>query len=163
MNGSIIYLFIYLFIIKEDVAQMVMYSKSFLERNEDRYLRSPYFFHCYLSSMFFPLCYMLQFLDIIVTTCFGPAFFLSFLGFRCFRRKVALNGLCERCCCENEDILHALWGCQGGKRNMVGNGAMQNIPIWSFCKFPWFVSRYSTAQVSKICCIVCFYSMEHMV
>ena len=123
MNGSIIiiiiiiiiFIFIFIFIIKEDVAQMVTYSKSFLERNEDRYLTSPYVFHCYLSSMFFPLCYMLQFLDIIVTTCFGPAFFLSFLGFRCFRRKVALNGLCERCCCENEDILHALWGCQGVK------------------------------------------------
>ena len=60
------------FIIKGDVAQMANYSKCFLERNKDRYLASPYFFHCYLPSMLFPPCYMLQFSDIIVTTCFGP-------------------------------------------------------------------------------------------
>ena len=30
------------------------------------------FFHCYLPSMFFPPCYMLQLLDSIITTCFGP-------------------------------------------------------------------------------------------
>ena len=80
-----VYLFIcffYTFIIKGDVAQMVEYSKCFLERNDDRYLTFLYFFHCYLPSMFFPPCYMLQFSDIIVTTCFGPAkdfFFLRIL------------------------------------------------------------------------------------
>ena len=41
MNGSITYIYIYIlstFIIKWDVAQMVDYSKRFLERNEDSFL-----------------------------------------------------------------------------------------------------------------------------
>ena len=56
MNGSIIYIYIYIyytFIIKGDVSQMVENSKRFSERNEDRYLASPYFFHYYLPLMFF--------------------------------------------------------------------------------------------------------------
>ena len=33
-----LFIYLYTFIIKGDVAQMVEYSKRFLERNEDRYL-----------------------------------------------------------------------------------------------------------------------------